>query len=117
MGDCCIVLSTVSSEGEGAKIALTLVGEGLAACVNIVPGIRSIYRWKGNVCDDKEVLLLIKTRKDFFEVVRERTREIHSYEVPEIIALDIEQGHPPYLQWIRDEIAPDEGDSGWEAPG
>ena len=95
-----VILCTVGSEEEGVKIASSLVEEGLVACVNMVPKIRSIYVWKGEVCDDTEHLLVIKSKPSVFEKVEARIVELHSYDVPEVIALPIEQGHKPYLDWI-----------------
>lgn len=100
-----LVLSTASSEQEARKIAHTLVERRLAACVNIVPKIESIYRWEGKVEEAEEYLLLIKTTDAAFPRLREAIRELHSYEVPECIALSIEDGSNPYLKWIDDSVA------------
>lgn len=94
------VLSTAPSAEKAAEIGRTLVDEGLAACVNVVPGVRSIYRWKGEICDDAEALCVIKTRRDRLEALRARLVELHPYEVPEILAFDVTFGHLPYLAWI-----------------
>ena len=91
---------TAGKEEEAARIGRTLVEEKLVACVNIVPRIRSIYSWKGDVCDDEEVLLIMKSRSSLFPSVRDRVRQLHSYEVPEIIAFPIARGLPEYLDWI-----------------
>jgi periplasmic divalent cation tolerance protein len=77
-----------------------LVEEGLAACVNLLPGIRSLYRWQGRLQRDAEVLLLIKTREVLFPALASRLRELHPYELPEIIACPISQGLPDYLNWV-----------------
>ncbi len=95
-----MVLVTASSMEEAQRIARAIVSERLAACVNIVPGIKSIYRWKGNVEEGSEVLMIIKTRVDVFEKLRDKIKELHSYEVPEIIALQIVDGLSSYLEWI-----------------
>lgn len=100
-----VVFVTAPSEQEGAEIGRTLVEEGLVACANIVPRIRSIYRWKHKVCDEAEVLLIMKTREELFERMRKRIRELHSYEVPEIIAVTIAEGDPDYLRWIEEVTA------------
>ena len=97
-----VVLVTAPSEEVAAELARALVGEGLAACVNIVPGLRSIYAWKGEVCDDPEVLLVVKTRRARFAALRDRVLALHPYELPEVIALDVADGHAPYLDWVRD---------------
>lgn len=101
MTDKRIVLSTAGSEQEAHKIAHILVKRRLAACVNILPRVQSIYRWKGKIESDQEWLLLIKTRADKFPAVRDAIGELHSYEVPECIALEIEDGSLPYLQWLE----------------
>jgi len=100
-----IVLITVSSPEEGEKIAKALVEKRLAACVNIVPGLRSIYHWQGKICDDKELLLLAKTRVDVFDILEKEVKALHSYEVPEIIALPIVAGSRDYLNWINENTA------------
>ena len=92
-----LVLSTCANLEEAKKIANTLVKERLAACVNIMPQIFSIYEWEG-LQEDSEVLLLIKTRS--LELVEERIKELHSYEVPEIIAIKIKDGSQEYLEWM-----------------
>ncbi len=86
-------------------LARTLVDEGLAACVNIVPGVRSIYRWEGKIQEDDELLCLIKTRPAIFDRVRRRILELHPYDVPEILAFTVDEGSPAYLDWLRDATA------------
>ncbi|MFH1130757.1 MAG: divalent-cation tolerance protein CutA [Pseudomonadota bacterium] len=98
-----VVLVTVPP-GESEELARTLVEQGLAACANMVSRIRSIYRWKGKICDDEESLLMLKTRADKFQALRSKILELHSYEVPEIIALPLTDGHRPYLDWIDDSL-------------
>lgn len=98
-----LVLVTAGSMEAAEKIAHALVEEHLAACVNIVPQIRSIYRWEGKVVDDSEVLMIIKTREERFEALREKVVELHSYDVPEIISFTIGKAHQPYLDWLDDE--------------
>ena len=83
-------------------IGRNLVDEGLAACANIVEGVRSIYKWKGVVCDDRECLMVVKTTAANFDAVERRVRELHSYEVPEVIALPILKGSRPYLDWVEE---------------
>jgi periplasmic divalent cation tolerance protein len=96
-----IVFVTAASEQEAASISRALVAEGLAACANIVPQIRSIYRWQGKICDEGEALILIKSREDLFERIRSRVKELHSYEVPEITAVKLDGGDSAYMQWIE----------------
>ena len=102
----CVVFVTVANREEAEKIADALVGERLAACCNLVPGLLSVYRWKGEIHRDPEILLIAKSRRELFERLRERVIALHSYEVPEIVALPIVAGHEPYLDWIRRETAP-----------
>lgn len=96
-----VVLITVPTEEKAREIARTLVEEGLAACVNIVSGLTSIYRWQGQVVEDKELLLIVKTTTFRFPALRERVQGLHPYTVPEIIALPIAEGHKDYLDWLR----------------
>jgi periplasmic divalent cation tolerance protein len=98
-----VVFVSVSNEGESLKIARTIVQEKLAACANLFPRIRSIYRWEGKICDEPEWYLIIKTRRALFPLLQERIKALHSYEVPEIIALAIVEGLPSYLDWIGKE--------------
>jgi periplasmic divalent cation tolerance protein len=102
MSDPIVVFVTCDSEEEGLKIANALVEEHLAACVNLVSPIRSIYRWEGKIWDEKEWLLIIKTQKDRFEELEKKVKSLHSYSVPEIISLPIEKGSSAYLDWIRE---------------
>jgi periplasmic divalent cation tolerance protein len=99
-----VALSTAPSEEKAAELARALVEERLAACVNIVPRVRSIYRWNGELCDDAEVLCVIKTRKDRVEALRLRLPALHPYEVPELVVLEIAAGHAPYLAWIDAQV-------------
>jgi periplasmic divalent cation tolerance protein len=96
-----VVLTTTDSQSLAQRLAAELVTEGLAACVNILPGIRSIYSWEGKLCDDVESLLLIKTRAGRFEDVRAKIRSLHTYQVPEIIAVPISDADENYLRWLR----------------
>ncbi|MCL6432491.1 MAG: divalent-cation tolerance protein CutA [Anaerolineae bacterium] len=98
-----VVLVTVASAEEAGRLAQALVGERLAACVNIVGPIRSIYRWQGRVEDGTEHLLIAKTREDLVEALAGRVRELHSYEVPEVLSLPVAYGWPPYLAWVEAE--------------
>jgi periplasmic divalent cation tolerance protein len=91
---------TIGSEDQAVAISRALVNERLAACVNIVGPIRSIYRWRGKVEDDREYLLLIKTRATLYVKVERRVRELHAYETPEVLALTADRGSPPYVNWL-----------------
>lgn len=102
--DCIIVLCNCSNEGEAEGIAAALVGERLAACVNILPPIRSIYRWKDVVEDAREIALLIKSTTSRLPALRDRITELHSYETPEIIAVPIIAGSEKYLTWLREQV-------------
>jgi periplasmic divalent cation tolerance protein len=99
-----VVLSTAGSKEEARKIANHLVEHRLAACVNLIPQIESIYRWQGKIESNREWLLLIKTTADKFAGVRDAIRELHSYELPECIVIAIEDGSPDYLQWIEQSV-------------
>jgi len=98
-----IAFVTAASEEEAARIGQAIVGEKLAACVNIIRSIRSIYRWKGRIEDGQEVLLIIKTKEILFENLKKRVKELHSYSVPEIIALPLVGGDEQYLNWLGEE--------------
>lgn len=105
MTDKRIVLSTAASEEQARKIAHHLVENQLAACVNIVPKIESVYRWQGKVESNHEYLLLIKTSSKKFAAVQDAVHQLHSYELPEVVALAVEDGSSAYLQWIEDSLA------------
>lgn len=102
MSDALVVLVTVPSREDGERIAEALVGESLAACVNILGPIRSIYRWQGAVTRDDEHLLLIKTTPTRYAELEARVLALHTYENPEVIAVPVEQGAAGYLAWIKD---------------
>lgn len=104
MTDKRIVLSTAGSEEEARKIARYLVENQLAACVNIVPHIESIYRWQSKVETSREWLLLIKTTSANFSTVKDAIRELHSYDLPECISVVIEDGSSEYLNWIGESV-------------
>jgi periplasmic divalent cation tolerance protein len=105
MTDKRIVLTTAGSAEEAQKIARHIVEQRLAACVNIVPKIESVYRWQGKVESSAEWLLLIKTTVEKFPNVRIAIRELHSYDLPECIAIAVEDGSEEYLDWIADSVA------------
>jgi periplasmic divalent cation tolerance protein len=100
MTEISIVTITVGTDEEAIIIARTLVEEKLVACVQIIPRIRSIYRWKGEVCDEAEQLLIMKTKSCLFPALQTRIRQLHSYEVPEIVSFPIASGLPEYLDWV-----------------
>jgi periplasmic divalent cation tolerance protein len=104
MTDKRLALSTAGSEDEARKIAHHLVEKQLAACVNIVPQIESIYRWQGKVESSREWLLMIKTTVDKFAAVRDAIRELHSYDLPECIAIAVDDGSSEYLKWIEQSV-------------
>ena len=95
-----LVFCTISSQKAANALAEAMVVEELAACVNILPSVRSVYRWQGAVETADEVLLVIKSRENLFESLRLRIIELHPYDVPEVIAVPILAGHGPYLEWI-----------------
>ena len=99
-----LVLSTVP-ESDSSRIAGILVSERLVACVNAVP-VQSCYRWKGEICRDREELLVIKTRESLFPRVMERLKGLHPYELPEILAVPVWGGSPAYLEWVLGETTP-----------
>src|SRR5712692_73604 len=103
MTDSIVIFVTAGSEAEAEILATALVEEQLAACVNILSPIRSIYRWEGKVADDREWLLLIKTRAERFAAVEAKVKALHSYQVPEVIALPIVAGAEGYMRWLRGE--------------
>ncbi len=104
-----MVFITAPNEGEAEKISYALLEAGLAACVNIVRNIRSIYRWQGKIEDETEILMIAKTQKCRFGELEEMVRQLHSYEVSEIIAVSIAEGSAPYLQWIKEHTNLDTG--------
>jgi periplasmic divalent cation tolerance protein len=99
-----VILSTAGTMEEGSKIAEHLVSAHLVACVNLIPGIHSIYRWKEAVQKEQEVLMIIKTELGKFEEVQRAILSLHSYEVPELICLSVEKGSQKYLQWIDQSL-------------
>lgn len=100
MSEYYVVFVTIDDAEQAVVIGKTIVEEGLAACANLIPGLRSIYKWQDEICDDSELLLMIKTPKGKYKTLEERIKTLHPYEVPEIIALSIDKGLPDYLKWI-----------------
>lgn len=101
-----VMLSTAAGEEQALQIARALVGDRLAACVNIIAPIRSIYRWRDAMEDDREFMLVIKTRASLAARVERRVKALHSYQVPEVIALPISKGSRAYLQWLMQSTSP-----------
>lgn len=104
MTDALVVLVTAPDAEVAARLARTLVEDRLAACGNVLPGLRSIYRWEGRVHDEPEALLLLKTTRARFEALREAVLRLHPYQVPEVIALPVEAGSAPYLAWLSAQV-------------
>jgi periplasmic divalent cation tolerance protein len=101
-----IVLSAIGAQPDAERVATSLVEERLAACVNIVPGVVSIYRWKGNVEQEPELLLVIKTLAERVDALKARLLELHPYELPEVVVIPIGGGHGAYLEWIAQQVMP-----------
>jgi periplasmic divalent cation tolerance protein len=97
-----VVLVTASTEEEAAKIGRSLVDSGLAACANLIPRVRSIFRWEGAIAEEQECLMILKSRAELFEELASSVKKLHSYTVPEIIALPIVLGSVEYLAWMRE---------------
>lgn len=101
-----VVLVTAPDVETAAELGRTLVTEHLAACVNVVPGVRSIYRWEGSVEDETEALLVIKTQATRCQALAARVKELHPYDLPEVLELLVSGGSPAYLDWVRTESSP-----------
>jgi periplasmic divalent cation tolerance protein len=104
MTDKIVVLSTCGSAEEARLLARALVEKRLAACVSVVPGVRSVYRWKEAIEEEEEVLLVIKTSRPLLEELRAEIERLHSYEVPEVIAMQVVGGSERYLEWLDREL-------------
>jgi periplasmic divalent cation tolerance protein len=104
MSDAIVVFMTAGSVGEARRIADHLVEKRLAACVQVLPEIESVYRWKGELQNEKEVLILAKTCREQFEELEKSVRAIHSYETPEIVAVPVAAGSSPYLAWLNENV-------------
>ena len=103
--DAIFVITTLPNADAAAELAKSLVNERLAACANLIPALRSIYRWQGKVQDENEVLVLFKTKQESYEALKARILELHPYEVPEVLAIPVEQGYQAYLDWLANETA------------
>lgn len=106
MNDAVVVLITTPTSEAAAEIARALVEEGLAACGNVIPAVRSIYRWEGKVQDDAEALLVLKTERRLVTAMKERLPALHPYQVPELLVLPVEDGLGSYLEWIARSVRP-----------
>ena len=104
MSGCIIIYVTVPDKDTAQRIAEDLLEKKLVACVNVTGGLESVYRWKGALERSGELLLIMKTLKGHFGKVRDRVAQLHGYEVPEIISVDISDGHGPYLDWIKESV-------------
>jgi periplasmic divalent cation tolerance protein len=100
-----IVLTTLGADADAAALGRTLVDEGLAACVNVLPAMTSIYRWKGNIEQDREQQVVIKTIAERLPALEARLRELHPYEVPEFLVLDAAGGSEAYLRWLDESVS------------
>ena len=102
MAEALTVHITAPDAAQAAEMARTLVAERLCACVNIIRDVRSIYRYEGKMCDEAEVLCIVKTRPALFPRLQRRVRELHPYKVPEVLAFAVQDGSPDYLDWLRE---------------
>ena len=107
MTEMLVVLTTFANEDDAVRVVKALLEERLIACGNIVPGARSVYRWEGEVRDEREVLALLKTRKQDWTALMSRLHELHSYDTPECLALRVAAGSPRYLAWLEAELLPE----------
>jgi periplasmic divalent cation tolerance protein len=105
-----VAMTTVGDAEQAVALARALLDRRLVACVNVLPGVRSLYRWKGSFADEAEQVLLMKTRADRFEELSAAVAELHPYEVPELIAFAVEKGAPSYLRWIDSSLSADGDD-------
>ena len=108
----CFVYVTCGDKDEAKSIARTIVTERLAACANLIPGMTSIYRWQGEIAEDDETVLILKTRDDLVAALTERVRTLHSYDCPCVVALPVTGGNPAFLDWIAAETAGTPGTTG-----
>lgn len=111
MSEFLIVFVTAEGGDQAARLAEKVVEERLAACVNIVPGVRSCYVWEGKLTWSEEVLLVMKTTREGFGGLEKRVKELHSYEVPEILGVGVEEGLEKYLEWVKDGVRGEKGDT------
>jgi periplasmic divalent cation tolerance protein len=114
MTDALIVLTTFASEDDAARVVRALVEERLVACGNVVPGVRSIYRLQEQLADEREVLAILKTRKQDWTALLSRLHELHPYDTPECLAVRVAAGAPKYMAWLDEALAPEAGAEGRE---
>ena len=107
MTDMLIVFSTFGNEEDAARVTRALVEERLIACANLIPGARSIYRWKEGVADEREVVVIMKSRKQDWSALLSRLHEMHPYEMPECIAVRMAAGAPRYMEWLEASLEPE----------
>jgi periplasmic divalent cation tolerance protein len=107
MTETLIVFSTFATETDAARVAHALVEERLIACANLLPGVRSIYRWQASIQDGREVVMLMKTRKQDWAALMSRLHDLHPYETPECIAVRVAAGAPKYLEWLEQALEPE----------
>jgi len=105
MTETSLVYITTENPEDAKKIAGPIIQEKLAACANIIPGMNSVYEWKGQICEDSECILILKTRSALVDQLTERVRELHNYECPCIVALPIQGGYEGFLSWITEETS------------
>jgi periplasmic divalent cation tolerance protein len=108
MTEALLALTTFASEEDAARVVRVLVEERLVACGNVLPGARSIYRWQGAVADEREVVVLLKTRKQDWTALMSRLHELHPYDTPELVAFRIAAGAPKYMAWLDEALAPEQ---------
>ena len=108
MTDTLLVFTTFGNEDDAARVVRALVEERLIACGNLVPQVRSIYRWEGAIADEREVMVLMKTRKQDWTALLSRLHELHPYQVPECIAVRVAAGAPRYMAWLEEQLAPEQ---------
>lgn len=99
-----IIFVTVPDQKEGRRISKEILTSRLAACVNIIPGIQSMYQWKGKIVQEKEAMLVLKTTRSRYRKLEQKIKQLHSYEVPEVIAIPIIYGSPQYIEWVAKEV-------------
>jgi periplasmic divalent cation tolerance protein len=104
--DMMMVFSTFASEDDAVRVTRALLEERLIACGNLLPGARSLYRWQGEVADEREVVAILKTRRQDWPALLSRLQELHPFEIPECVAVRIAAGAPAYLAWLEDALTP-----------